>query len=91
MDGYKPFAELILGGAAQWFLFGPRKVPAFLAWGMLLGLGVALWIWMTPDASLQFAADWRKAVGGIVTFLAASKGFGSIGKAMGVAPATDSK
>ncbi len=85
------FAQGIVGVTLQWAMFGPKKVPNVLAWAALAGLTVALWIWITPDAATQFSTDWRMAVASIVTFFLAAKGSGSGAKAIGLAPATDSK
>jgi hypothetical protein len=91
MQVWALFAQGLIGIALQWVMFGPKKIPNYLAWGVLAGLTVALWIWITPDATAQFSNDWRMAVASIVTFFLAAKGSGSGAKAIGIAPATDSK
>jgi hypothetical protein len=91
MQDIQFIAQAVLGYVFQWVAFAPKKVPAWAAWGALAGLTVALWIWMTPNAAQQFQTSWRMAVWSILSFLLAAKGTGSMAKALGWAPATDSK
>jgi hypothetical protein len=82
-------AEAVLGVVFQWAAFAPKKVPNYVAWIGLAVSTAALWYWMTPDAQVQLATDWRKAVAAMVSFLLAAKGAGSTAKALGIAPATN--
>ena len=78
-----------MGYAWQWFMFGPKKIPAWGAWGGFLGVGFLLYVWQTPTIWGDFEANWRGALVPLVQFYLAAKGAGSAAKAMGIAPGTN--
>lgn len=90
MDALKPVAVGALGWLWQWTLFGPKKVPAWVAWGVLVGSSAAVYALMTPTVATDFATNWREGVASFVMFMLAAKGAGSSAKALGIAPATNS-
>ncbi len=83
-------AVTALGVVYQWVLFGPKKIPMWVAWGGLVVSAVALWFWSTPNAVAQWQVSWRDTIAGIVLFVLAAKGAGSTAKSAKVAPATNS-
>ena len=62
------FAAAALGWVNQWALMGPKKIPSWVAWGVLGGATIVLYWWSSPTAISDFASNWRTAIVGVVSF-----------------------
>lgn len=86
-DQYAAVASVAVGIAAQWLLFGPKKVPTLWAWVAVVAFSVLAYVYATPDLG---TTPWRDSIFKFGLFLSSTKGWGAIAKAAGFAPATDS-
>lgn len=86
---YAALGSGVVGVAAQWFLFGPKKIPAWVAWGAVSVASVLGFIYATPVSDLSIA-DWKEVILKFSVFLTSTKGWGALAKAAKLAPATDS-
>ena len=82
--------QAVMGLIFQWVLFGPKKVPSWLAYGTIAVSGVLVCIWVTPTIAQVFADNWRSGVAIIVSFLLAVRGAAGGAKDARMAPKTDS-
>jgi len=83
---YAALASVVFGVAAQWFLFGPKKVPTPWAWVAVAAFSVLAFVYANPNVA---TTPWRDSVMLYAGFLSSTKGWGAIAKGIGIAPATN--
>jgi len=82
-------ADAVLGYAWQWFR-APKKIPNWVSTVVMCVALAVVYVWVTPDAFKNFAADWRGALAGMVGFGLGSRGFARVSSTSGIAPKSDS-
>ena len=81
--------QSVMGLVCQWLLFGPRKIPSWLCYGLIAAIGIAVCVWVTPTIGAVFHENWRAAVAIVVSFLLAVRGAAGSSKDARLAPKTD--
>lgn len=80
------FAAAAVGYVHQVVLFGPRKIPSWIAWAALTATTLLVYWWATPSAVADFQSNWRFTIVSVVSFFLTAKGTGSSAAAAKVAP-----
>lgn len=81
--------QTVMGIIVQWLLFGPRKIPHWLAYGLIAAVGVGVCVWVTPTIEAVFRENWRAGGAIVVSFLLAVRGAAGGSKDAHIAPKTD--